>query len=94
MKKSVKVEDVVDLLNEYLKLDPKGAELLVSTRIPCNEKITDHPTIQTFYLTVGLIDFLNGLFGIGKKGSGPIVACFNEQGNLFTFKQIGDVDLD
>lgn len=45
-KESVTVDEVIDLLNDALGDDPDAMQALVETRVPCNQKLADHPTIQ------------------------------------------------
>lgn len=64
---------IIDLMNEALKLDPEAVTALIGSRVPCNEALADHPTIQTGMLEcrrlVGMLGFLNGLCGVwGPEG--------------------------
>lgn len=75
LKQSVTPQDVCDLLNWMLSVDPACIEALVSTRVPCNEIIAEHASIQVQagilkigdvdmrQCEVGLLGVLNGLFG-------------------------------
>ena len=42
-------DTIIDFLNEIARLDPAFMRALVNTRVPCNEAILDHPTIQAGY---------------------------------------------
>lgn len=66
-------EEVVDFLNELLKIDSKAINELFNIRIPCNEALQDHPTVQVNHKgEVGILGILNGLFGIQENGQGYI----------------------
>ena len=80
IKKSITPKDVVDLLNEMLRLDPKGTQRFIETRVKVNMAIADHPTIQVRkypsdpFPVLGPIGFLNGLFGTMENRYGVIAA--------------------
>jgi len=86
IKDSVTVQDVCDLFNDVIEKDPGCAKALIETRVPCNAAIADHPTIQVMAegdeTRVGLLGFLNGMFGIGEDGMGPICVVMNDDGSL------------
>ena len=89
---SVTVTDAVRLLNEVLALDPDAMNQLISSRVPCNESLADHPTIQVHGdpVSVGLLGFLNGLFGTLDNGFGPIMAFYDENDRLRKFGYTAD----
>jgi hypothetical protein len=74
-------EDLINLavktLNEAFAADPAAMHCLVKHRIPCNETLADHPTIQvstnqfgeTERFAVGLTGILNGILepATGKR---------------------------
>lgn len=87
VREQVSVDDVLAVLNEALELDPLAVTNLVEARLPCNDALSEHPTIQcgpsggtTKHWQVGLLGILNGLFGIFDEdapeptGFGPIAA--------------------
>ncbi|MEN6369496.1 MAG: hypothetical protein ABFD77_07355 [Thermotogota bacterium] len=86
---SVTVLDVLGLLNEAVDLDHEAVRALCEGRVPCNEDLARHPTIQvSSYQSeesaaksayrVGLIGILNGLFGIDpESGWGAIAANYD-----------------
>lgn len=92
LKKSVTARNVVSLLNEALKLDPKCIEKLVSNRVRCNDSIAAHPTIQVHrykkdkFYSVGIIGILNGIFGIRKDKMGAICVEFDDNDKLVKFR--------
>jgi len=82
IKETITVQDVIDLLNEALKLDPKAVQDLIESRVTCNENLGLHPSIQVSnyhikgVLTVGMLGFLNGIFGTAKDDFGCIAAIY------------------
>jgi hypothetical protein len=65
MNEKTALEKVTDLLNEALVLDRPAVAALIANRVPCNEALADHPTIQVGVqhggFHVGLLGLLNGL---------------------------------
>lgn len=86
---SVTVLDALALLNEAVDLDHEAMRALCEGRVPCNEDLARHPTIQVSSCQsakstaksayrVGLIGILNGLFGIDpESGFGAIAGIFD-----------------
>lgn len=67
------------MLNDALQLDPEAITYLMDARVPCNDAMGQHPTIQVGCqggeCRVGLLGVLNGLFGLDDQtGWGAIVA--------------------
>lgn len=60
-------QQIVDLLNEAYKADPSAMHALIANRVPCTDKLRDHPTIEVDdcgtpgYPKVGLLGILNGI---------------------------------
>lgn len=74
-------EQAVTLLNEIHRLDPTVLQELVTHRVPCNEALANHPTVQVGLVDVqdgkfevGILGIINGLFGVDDKGWGFIAA--------------------
>lgn len=92
------VDHVVNFLNSVLVLDPVAIERLIETRVACNDKLVEHPTVvvmptgeNTF--VVGFLGMLNGILGVQsavekKPGCGRIAAYFNDDGKLTKFIRI------
>lgn len=67
---------IIELMNDALKLDPRAITDLICHRVPCNEALAEHPTIQVGRLDrrpdeilVGMLGVLNGLCGVyGPEG--------------------------
>ena len=84
IKQSITPQDVCDLLNELLRLDPKCILTLIAHREPCNDSISEHPTVQVQPDTssdhtsqVGILGIINGMFGVRDDGMGPI--CYETE---------------
>lgn len=79
-KSSVTVDDAIALLNEAVALDRPAMAALLANRVPCNDALADHPTIQVQAqhggYHVGLLGIINGLFGVDDEGKGPICYVF------------------
>lgn len=83
----VHVERVVELLNEALRIDKHAISDLVSERITVNKDLALHPTIQCVETgrgryEMGLLGFLNGLFGVDEEKHGAIKAVIDPRTNL------------
>ena len=86
----VSVDQVIELLNELVEIDAPAIAALIANRVPCNQSLADHPTVQVgaqhggFH--VGVLGVLNGLFGTDERGRGLITAEFVD-GNLISFRR-------
>jgi hypothetical protein len=85
-------ENICDFINELIDLDKEAIHGLVETRYCCNEKLTNHPTVQVSQradsdiCSVGILGILNGFVGIKSDGWGYIVAHYDdESGRLIKF---------
>jgi hypothetical protein len=69
-------EYIVNFMNELLEYDKNAIACLIANRVPCNEKLSDHPTVQVMRqndgYTVGLLGILNGLIGCDNNFQGYI----------------------
>jgi hypothetical protein len=88
IKTLVSIDDVIDYLNELLALDGQAIAALVANRVPCNELLADHRSVQVqvkhgvFY--VGLLGVINGMFGTIDGVNGPVATVFDD-GRLVCF---------
>jgi hypothetical protein len=86
-------DQFIHILNELLEADSTAIEALIGHRVPCNESLAVHPTVQVAQdregHTVGLLGILNGLVGViesgPKEGWGLITATFDDAGKLTHF---------
>lgn len=84
--KKIDASDVVRVLNEALKADHDAIATLVDYRVPCNEELTEHPTIQVqcnLRPMVGILGILNGI--LGDVG---IMAVYDYDGTLLEFSEV------
>ena len=90
--------ELVDYLNDLVELDKSAINALVNHRVPCNESLDKHPTVQAFgpdnNVTIGMLGILNGLCGVNNKGRGPIEAvCDKTSLKLKSFQVAKDWEL-
>ena len=93
MNDSVTVDDAISLLNDLIILDRPAIAALLANRVPCNENLAKHPTVQVTYqhhsYHVGMFGIINGLFGVDDHGRG-LIRCVFDNGNLIRFERNGD----
>lgn len=80
----------IQYLNELVALDREVMHELVEGRVPCNEAIARHPTVQVSRneedeRVLGLLGVINGLIGVDKESWGYVARIFDEDGNLTGF---------
>jgi hypothetical protein len=84
-------EKVVAFLNEAFKCDPKAIHALIEHRVPCNQDMADHPTIQVVRpvgsdtSTVGMLGIINGLVGVDESHWGFVAAVYDDDEKLTGF---------
>jgi len=88
----INLDEVVGFLNSLIRLDAKAMKGLVESRVPCNEHLSAHETVQVLRtengtLEVGVLGLLNGLIGIHDSGWGYLSVELDEYGNLLRFLQ-------
>lgn len=79
-------ESMIEFLNELIELDRPAIAVLIANRVPCNEALANHPTVQVGAqhggYHVGLLGVLNGYMGTydegPRKGFGAIAAVFED----------------
>ena len=74
---------LIDFLNQVNDIDPSVLPALIAYRVPCNEELGEHLTIQTGKTDdgyeVGILGILNGLFGVQDDGWGYIAAHYKDK---------------
>lgn len=81
---SITLDELVSFLNELVALDADAVTALFENRVPCNEALADHPTVQIVVnaenkYTVGLLGIINGMFGVDGRGIGQIGAVYSDE---------------
>lgn len=79
----------IRLLNKMVDADREAMEKLVETRVPCNQAMVDHPTVQVSNGAVGMLGILNGLVGVRDDGYGYVAAVFDDDEKLVGFARAG-----
>ena len=91
------ISSAIGILNSMVDADPQAMAQLCETRVPCNDAMADHPTVQVTDEGVGMLGVLNGLFGTipdGEfKGWGHITAVYEDDGALTKFVRTGTIKL-
>ena len=77
-------EHAVRLLNELFKLDPAFMKALLVVRVPVNDAIVGHPTVQVAKgpgdgCVAGILGILNGIFGCDGDDRGYIAMTYNDE---------------
>lgn len=76
---SLDVDWVLELMNSALECDREAITKLVENRVPCDEALSNHYSIQVSDGKVGLLGILNGLCGVDEEtGYGPICAIYDK----------------
>jgi hypothetical protein len=61
----MKKEELLEYLNELIKVDQNAIVNLIGHRVACNEELAKHPNVQVMKIgkgyKVGLLGILNGL---------------------------------
>lgn len=84
------VDDVIEFLNSLLTTDREAMSALFAQRVPCNEAMANHPTVQVGQTlgryNLSALGILNGLFGTIEDGDlvgwGKITACWEDESGL------------
>ena len=87
------VVEAVRVLNDALERDPKAVRELFKHRVPVNNTLAEHPTIQVRNdSTMSVLGLLNGLFGCAPDGWGFIAAMVGDNGEIhhFEVRKLGD----
>ena len=88
---SIDVEDVIAFLNDLLRVDRSAVSRLIETRVPCNECVANHPSVQVQAdpggknPSVGFLGVLNGMFGVDEEGWGQIGMEVTDDGRILHF---------
>jgi hypothetical protein len=87
-KNNVSLDEAIEYLNALALTDPVAVRDLIAQRVPCNDAMRDHPTVQVeaepdgSSPRVGVLGVLNGLFGVREDGWGEIAALYNDDHSI------------
>lgn len=85
------IDYVIDQLNEIVKHDPNALYALIKQRVPCNDELLNHPTVQCGKhdgcWQVGVLGLINGIIGVNDDGWGFICAVVEDGDTLTGFKR-------
>jgi len=89
------LDEIIERLNSMVEADSEAVMALIISRVPCNNRLADHPTCQVDTIDrlgvndginrVGLLGVLNGILGIDANGWGPLCAEIDDNGKLIRF---------
>jgi hypothetical protein len=78
-------DELIEFLNSALALDRVFMTEMVERRLPCNEGIANHPSIQiqdtrtgADTYCCGFLGLINGFCGVASTGWGPIAAIYKD----------------
>lgn len=78
----------LDTLNEAVKADPVAMAALCESRVPCNDVLADHPTIQVCGFDPSVVGVIGIVNGICERLTGKRVAAdFDTDNNLVRFEE-------
>jgi len=85
------LDKVIETLNKLVEIDHDAIKNLIEKRVPCNDALKNHETVQVICDSfggnpeVGFLGLLNGLIGIHENGWGYISAEMEVGGRLLSF---------
>jgi hypothetical protein len=99
------VDEMIEFLDTLAKMDPVGMGKLIAARVPCNQTLAEHPTVQVGAgrefgkpeegWMVGVLGILNGFYGRFEggdwDGAGPIAATLDVYGRCVGFRRTDSV---
>ncbi len=90
MREQISIDDAIVFLNKLIAIDKPAIAALLANRVPCNEHLAEHPTVQVSAqhggFHVGMFGIINGLFGVDVCGRGLIRYVFQD-GELIRFER-------
>jgi hypothetical protein len=81
--KALVAEHLVKCLNEYFLIDPEAIKALFAHRVPANDGLQNHPTVQVRVgdqATLSILGLLNGILGV-IPGTDVGYICGDYDGN-------------
>jgi len=77
MMNNIIVQRIIDITNEAIAADPSAMRAMFENRIPCNQRLSDHDSIQVMKEseavgnTVGVFGLLSGIAGTMQYKDNP-----------------------
>ena len=100
IRETITFDEVLAFLNEITAVDHAAMQALIAARVPCNDALAEHPTVQVGADSpdgknprVGLLGLLNGLLGAygpeggSREGWGALAAVYDGD-TLVRFERI------
>jgi len=95
MNKEELADLIIERLNEIASHDKAAMEQLIEERVPCNDQMADHPSVQVSVRNgttmVGALGIINGVVGTipagPLKGWGYVAAVFDDDNNFVRFRR-------
>ena len=97
---SITINQILEVLNEMVGIDPEFTKKLMTTRFPCNHEMRDHKSIQVHCYDkasvekpeAGFLGVLNGLIGIDRNHFGAVSAIYNDNDGSIQGFNLTDTD--
>lgn len=96
IQETITIDEVIKMLNQMVGLDAVATAVMLDNKVPCNQALAEHPSIQIGDQngghTVSILGILNGLFGKYdwgeyRGGWGAITAVYDHNRNLICFER-------
>ncbi len=90
------IDHTIAFLNELVAIDPEALALLIETRVPCNQALADHPSVQVqsrgggepgWRFCVGFLGVLNGILGADDNGWGFVCVVLDDDKRVVKIKR-------
>jgi hypothetical protein len=86
----VTVDDALAVLQQIFEMDPEAIAKMLAVRVPCNERLAGHSTVQVSedapgQFTVGVMGLLNGIFGVRTNMAGYLAYILEQDGRVSGF---------
>jgi hypothetical protein len=90
-------EKVLECLNIAFENDPNAVHALIANRVPCNERLADHPTVEVaasnvegLHFNVGALGLINGV--LVALGLPKVAMVWDHSGSRHQFTGFKEYD--
>lgn len=88
-RKSILLSAFIEGLNDFIRIDEPAVRAIMNYRVPCNDTMANHPTIQVNAKhEVGMLGLLNGVIGVDQKGWGYLAMEIDDDGKILKFVEL------